>query len=137
MKFREIAPIPELKPIVECIWTLEGKPDHAAGQIEPVLPDGCPELVMQFGDPFERIRTDGNTLVGISPKRLARIIRFQRALRMLQRFAGGGAATALACGYADQPHFIRDFTELAGCPPAAHLLRHAELSGFFTSSPYR
>ena len=42
------------------------------------------------------------------------------------------AGTALECGYADQPHFIRDFTELAGCPPGAHLLRHAQLSGFFT-----
>ena len=73
-----------------------------------------------------------DTLVGISPKRLARIVRFQRALRMLQQPAGSSAVTALECGYADQPHFIRDFTELAGCPPGAHLLRHAQLSGFFT-----
>ena len=73
-------------------------------------------------------------LVGISPKRLARIVRFQRALRMLRAPEGSGVATALECGYADQPHFIRDFTELAGCSPAAHLLRHAELSGFFTSA---
>ena len=35
-----------------------------------------------------------DTLVGISPKRLARIVRFQRALRMLQRPAGSGADTA-------------------------------------------
>ena len=75
-----------------------------------------------------------DTLVGISPKRLARIVRFQRALRMLRAPAGSGVATALECGYADQPHFIRDFTELAGCPPGAHLLRHAQLSGFFTRS---
>ena len=55
--------------------------------------------------------------VGISPKRLARIVRFQRALRMLQQPAGNGAATALECGYADQPHFIREFNELAGARP--------------------
>jgi AraC-like DNA-binding protein len=82
-----------------------------------------------------------DSLVGISPKRLARIVRFQRALRMLSTRAetrgphspaGSGAAMALECGYADQPHFIRDFTELAGCAPGEHLLRHARLSGFFT-----
>ena len=54
-----IAPIPELQPIVECIWTLESEPGEAGGHVEPVLPDGCPELVMQFGDRFERVVTDG------------------------------------------------------------------------------
>ena len=71
--------------------------------------------------------------VGITPKRLARIVRFQRALKMLNA-RPDGVATALACGYTDQPHFIREFTELAGCPPGAHRLRHAQLSGFFTGS---
>jgi len=72
-------------------------------------------------------------LVGVSPKRLARIVRFQRALRMLERADAGqrGTRTAMACGYADQAHFVREFRELAGCPPEAHLLRHAELDGFF------
>lgn len=74
------------------------------------------------------------TLVGISPKRLARIARFQHALRMLGEIdaAPRGTQTAAECGYADQAHFVREFRELAGCPPEAHLLRNAELSGFFT-----
>lgn len=275
MRFRQSPPIRALQAVVECLWTLEsdGVP---SGEIEPVLPDGCPELVMHFGDRFERLYADGtverqsdllfagqltnqitlrpagavatlgvrfrpgsaaailhmpqqplkgttlgidsldgslsrelaavmngsrsladaidrvqhvlcarldarwldsrvlaavamirqqhgqididtvahhtemtrrnlerrfDSLVGISPKRLARIVRFQRALRMLSTRAetrgphspvGSGAAMALECGYADQPHFIRDFTELAGCAPGEHLLRHARLSGFFT-----
>jgi AraC-like DNA-binding protein len=72
-------------------------------------------------------------VVGISPKRLARITRFQRALGMFERAAPGcrGAATAAASGYADQAHFIRDFTELAGCSPEAHLLREAMLARLF------
>ena len=75
--------------------------------------------------------------VGISPKRLARITRFQRALRMFERLdsAQRGTHTAAACGYADQAHFIRDFVEFAGCAPGAHLLRQAELNGFFSSRP--
>ena len=76
-----------------------------------------------------------NHVVGISPKRLARITRFQRALRLLDARDSPqrGAHTAAACGYADQAHFIRDFRALAGCSPGAHMMRRAELNGFFGS----
>ena len=72
--------------------------------------------------------------VGLTPKRLARVARFQYALQLLE--GGGarpGADAAAACGYADQAHFIRDFRSLAGCPPSEHLLRSAELTRFFVS----
>jgi AraC-like DNA-binding protein len=74
-------------------------------------------------------------VVGISPKRLARIARFQRALRVFEHLDSPqrGTLTAWMCGYADQAHFIRDFVEFAGCAPGAHLLRRAELNGFFSS----
>lgn len=74
-------------------------------------------------------------MVGISPKRLARITRFQRALRVFEQLDSPqrGGHTAAECGYADQAHFIRDFSEFAGCAPGAHLLRRAELNGFFVS----
>jgi AraC-like DNA-binding protein len=74
--------------------------------------------------------------VGVSPKRLARITRFQRALTVLQG-AGTGVLAAHASGYADQAHFIRDFRELAGCSPGAHLLEAAELTGFFSGTSTR
>jgi AraC-like DNA-binding protein len=73
--------------------------------------------------------------VGLSPKRLARITRFQRAVRVLEQADGPrpGTVTAAACGYADQSHFIREFQELAGCSPSAFMLRSAQLTGFFLS----
>jgi len=75
-------------------------------------------------------------VVGMTPKRLARIARFQRAVRFLEGDGDtgrqGGAITAAACGYADQAHFIRDFRDLAGCPPTQHLLSKGVLTGFFT-----
>lgn len=56
--------------------------------------------------------------VGLAPKRFARTIRLQAALR---RIAGGQALAdvALACGYYDQPHMTRDFNRLAETSPAA------------------
>ena len=60
---------------------------------------------------------------GLTPRLLARIVRFQRVFRAL----GGGApeaeadwvCVALDCGYADQAHLIRDFREFTGRTPAA------------------
>jgi AraC-like DNA-binding protein len=72
--------------------------------------------------------------VGLPPKQLARIARFQRALRILEHDAGParGIRAAHDSGYADQAHFIRDFREFAGCTPTHHLLARAELTGFFS-----
>jgi AraC-like DNA-binding protein len=272
MEYRQWDPIPELTPLVDCLWSLTGHTADLSAPLQPVLPDGRPELILHFGDPFERARADGTfeqqgrrlfagqlteqlilrptgridvlgirfhpcgaaalvetpqqvlagltlrvddmsttlegalagvqqrsaTLedaaalvqqllvghlrparvdlrvrlaadeitarnglvsveavadrvgltrrhlerrfletVGVSPKRLARIARFQHALRMLESNDAPrhGAQTAAACGYADQSHFIRDFRDLAGCSPSAHLLREAELNGFFIERP--
>jgi AraC-like DNA-binding protein len=253
VKYTESAPPAALASIVRCVWTLEGHADDFGDAIQPVLPDGCPELVVHVGDPFERVDDSGaverqpavliagqlisqlslratgrvgvagvrfhpdgaaallgtpqqdlagltigiddvstplfrcideardsangsvkdlargivdrllihartatidervhhaiaiierrrgrvsidrlarhlgvtrrhlerrfQTLVGISPKRLARIARFQHALRMLGELEGAprGTRTAAECGYADQAHFVREFRELAAC----------------------
>ncbi len=54
--------------------------------------------------------------VGLAPKRFARVVRFQAALRALPE-GRGGAALAVELGYADQAHFIRDVRELFGATP--------------------
>ena len=269
MEYREHAPCDRLGEVLDCLWTLEGHARELGGEPQPVLPDGRTEIVVHFGDRFDRRRAGQleqqpalifagqltgqltlaptgriavlgirfrpeappalvrqplheltgvvgdlesidvrlyralcrvresaasleravelaqaalvgiaepsridprvrwavalvqhrhgqvaidavvrescasarqlerlfNDAVGISPKRLARITRFQRALVWLERAgtSNRGAAAAAACGYADQAHFIRDFKDLAGCPPGEHLLRRAELTGFFIS----
>lgn len=65
--------------------------------------------------------------VGLTPKLFWRVRRFQEALRR----AGSGrpvewAEVALACGYFDQAHFIRDFREFSGVTPTAYLGRRGE-----------
>ena len=71
--------------------------------------------------------------VGLTPKRLARIARFQHALQLLER-EHAGAHAAAESGYADQAHFVRDFRELAGCAPSQHLLTRAEMTRVFIAS---
>jgi transcriptional regulator GlxA family with amidase domain len=61
--------------------------------------------------------------VGVTPKALARIVRFQRALRGL-RAGAPPAAVAAACGFADQPHLAREFRRFAGLPARAVDLGH-------------
>jgi len=269
MRYAEYAAPPALAPFVRCFWTLEGHASDLDEPIQPILPDGCPELVIHLGDAFERLYPDGQVerqssmllagqltshvtlrptgrvavigvrfhpdgaaglvdvpqhdlvgltidldalspalgrslrtvcgatpspedslravqrcllnwvetsrsdprmryavdviqrrrgnvsidalarrigwtrrhlerrfqaVVGIAPKRLGRIARFQWALRVLEQteVPKGSIRAALAGGYADQAHFIREFHELAGCAPGAHLLRNAELNGYFS-----
>jgi AraC-like DNA-binding protein len=73
--------------------------------------------------------------VGMPPKRLARIVRFQRVFREARAAATAGwVEVALRCGYSDQSHLIRDFRELSGEAPGAFLVGEGELSRRFTSA---
>lgn len=55
--------------------------------------------------------------LGIGPKTFARVMRLQRAAGALSRGAPAIDAAAHA-GYADQAHFTREATELAGATPS-------------------
>ena len=54
--------------------------------------------------------------VGITPKLLARILRFQRAVGLMDQPLSW-AEISLACGYYDQAHLIRDFKQFTGSAP--------------------
>lgn len=55
---------------------------------------------------------------GLSPKQLLRILRLRRVVAWMHRAGcAAGAAEALAAGYFDQAHMLRDFRSLAGCSP--------------------
>jgi len=59
MRYREIKPTPSLARFVECFWTLDN--EGAGGHLEPerILPDGCVELILNFGAQFRELRDDG------------------------------------------------------------------------------
>jgi AraC-like DNA-binding protein len=57
--------------------------------------------------------------VGVTPKLLARILRFERVVSLVDaRTEIGWAEIAQVCGYYDQAHMIRDFNQFAGSPPS-------------------
>ena len=55
--------------------------------------------------------------IGIGPKTLSRIVRFNRALSLFRRQGDDWAGIAVDCGYADQAHLVREFRQLAGETP--------------------
>jgi AraC-like DNA-binding protein len=57
--------------------------------------------------------------VGVTPKLLARILRFEHVVSLVDaRTEMGWAEIAQVCGYYDQAHMIRDFHQFAGGPPS-------------------
>jgi len=56
---------------------------------------------------------------GLTPKFLARVLRFRHAQERLAAHPAGLADLALACGYYDQAHFINEFRQFSGRTPAA------------------
>ena len=65
---------------------------------------------------FER---EFNLHIGMNPKEYARIVRFQKALKLMQHQQGkiNQADLAYTCGYSDQSHLIREFRKLCGYTP--------------------
>lgn len=59
MLYREIQPTPALAQFVECFWTLENDGGKAVAQPERLLPDGCVELILNFGERFREHKDNG------------------------------------------------------------------------------
>jgi AraC-like DNA-binding protein len=60
--------------------------------------------------------------IGLPPKTIARILRFNRAVALLGDDDGSRLADiAYECGYYDQAHFNRDFRQFAGTAPQQYL----------------
>ena len=65
---------------------------------------------------FERVFL---AMVGMNPKEYARIVRFQKSLKLMQNQPESLSLAQIAyqCGYSDQSHFIREFRTLSGYTP--------------------
>lgn len=84
------------------------------------------ELAAETGWSDRHLRSMFSGETGLTPKAAARVIRFDRTRRLLQRRAAAGSPLMLAdlaadCGYYDQAHLAREFRDLAGLAPSAWL----------------
>ena len=70
--------------------------------------------------------------VGLGPKLLGRIIRFQQVFRAVEQCNSAWAEVAIACGYYDQAHLIRDFNQFARQTPAVLFSNQSALTESFT-----
>lgn len=74
--------------------------------------------------------------VGLSPKRFASLMRFQRVVQRIDRarpLDWGGLA--IDAGYYDQSHLIREFRRFAGQSPDAYLREQTPLNDAFFQAP--
>ncbi len=109
MDYREIRPSPPLDRHVRCYWMLRA-PAMEGAPAQRVLPDGCVEMVINLGAPFERHDPSGLTerqpralLVGPTTRHMS--IAPTGTIRLVGiRFEPGGALPFLAAS----PTELRD-----------------------------
>ena len=77
------------------------------------------DVAEEIGYSRRRLGTLVKQETGLAPKAYQRVARFEASRAVLGRRPL--AEVAAACGYADQGHLARDWSELAGCSPSTWL----------------
>lgn len=113
-----------VRPDPEVAWAW-ARLERTAGAV------GVQELAEGTGWSRRHLLTRFRDQVGLAPKAAARVLRFDRAARLLTPSTPGGGPThtsgrpisdvAASCGYADHAHLVREFRSLAGCTPTEYL----------------
>lgn len=88
-------------------------------------------LAEKFGRSRRQLERVFEREVGLAPKFLARIARFQHAYGLAHVDAPDWSAVAADAGYADQAHLIRDFRAFAGTTPVSLCASAAALTETF------
>jgi AraC-like DNA-binding protein len=91
-------------------------------------------LAQELGCSRRHLVTQVREQLGLPPKTIARIVRFNRAVRLLRADDGTRLAEiALDCGYYDQAHLNRDFRAFAGDAPSAFFARQLPAGAGFAA----
>jgi AraC-like DNA-binding protein len=80
------------------------------------------DLAEELGWSHKHLIAQFRDQLGTPPKRLGRVLRFQRAIERIGACdAPRWVELAFDCGYFDQSHMIREFREFAGCTPEEYV----------------
>lgn len=90
-----------------------GRIERSGGRVEIAA------LQRELGCSRRHLAARVREAVGVGPKAYARLVRFDRAHRLLRDPTVGLGAVAAACGYADQAHMTREVRASAGATPSA------------------
>jgi len=107
---REVAPSPSPTAIQRAIAWMEQR--HCQVSLDQTARH-CGLSVRQF----RRVCLEQT---GLSPKFLARVLRFRHALTKVRSHAGAHAGLAAECGYFDQSHLIAEFRCFSGRTPTMY-----------------
>ncbi|GAA3938474.1 hypothetical protein GCM10023085_19870 [Actinomadura viridis] len=107
---------PSPAPEVERAWHLLA----SGGGCAPVA-----ELAGEVGWSRRHLTQRFKEQIGLPPKVMARVLRFERALARMAAGGSGWADIAAGCGYYDQAHLNREFRALSGCTPSELLAAQA------------
>lgn len=89
------------------------------------------ELSSALGLSQKQVINQFHDQVGLTPKLVSRIFRFQHALSLAYREGPiDWARTALDAGYYDQAHMIHEFREFAGATPLAYHQNRSQYPGY-------
>jgi len=98
-----------MAPEVDAAWAIMAQTNGLVG-IE--------ELASRVGWSRRNLTVRFKQQFGLSPKAMARVMRFEHAEKLLRLPTRPSlASVAHACGYADQAHMTREWVEFAGSPP--------------------
>ena len=61
--YAEFAPGPPLRPFVRCHWRLSASHDRSGAGVERIVPDGCPEIIVNRADRFRRYDATGRARI--------------------------------------------------------------------------
>ena len=96
---------------------------------------GMTDLAGQVNSNRRRIERRFNTIIGMSPKQLSRVVRLQATMKMLEQKQFSNLTTlALENGYYDQAHFIKDFREFTGVTPGSFFAGNLQFAALFAST---
>lgn len=109
---RRSSALSRLAPIIEHIQ------DNFAAPLDVA------ELARRAGVSISQLDRDFVSLLGLSPVKYQKKIRFERAQEMLLTTDLSVAEIAHACGYADQSIFTRNFHAAIGMSPRAYRQHH-------------
>ncbi len=77
-------------------------------------------LAAQAGLSVRQFRRVCREQTGLTPKLLARILRFRHTLKRVRAESGDHAGLAADCGFSDQSHLIAEFRRFSGRTPASY-----------------